>query len=259
MFKYLKVCIAQGLVLERGPEGPLRGGLQAPGGGAGGAGRWGAWTVVIYTQGGKIFHIPTTSVGASPEFQPACTEGKASGPVFQKVWLKRAAGIDPTSSPWQEELLLTQKNTAFFLTAPWHPWVLLGPASCFSFSLSRGYSLPWISPGRGSQDQSQFGDPKVVSKVSLQPSFGGSVDPWLTPSLSSCLQTSLVSMTPFPTRSRASSLGLESILNPTALLLSCPYEKGSLLASPQQFLDLNNNNKMRSYIYWLSHPSSNPF
>lgn len=87
------MCIAQGLatgttlalVLERGLENPLRGGLQDPGGGVGLAERWEDWTVVIRRSGRMIFHILPTSIDVCHlSASSACREGNASGPVFQK-------------------------------------------------------------------------------------------------------------------------------------------------------------------------------
>lgn len=121
----------------------------------------------IYTPGWKILHILTTSVGAYfLSFSPACAEGKASGPVCQKVELRTSAGTvaDLSSSPWQGEFCQNQMNTGFSLPFC-HPWVWLGPASAFPFSVVRSCSLPWVSPGRGARAKASSETPTQCQEL----------------------------------------------------------------------------------------------
>lgn len=100
-----------------------------------------------------------------PEFQSSLYRREASGSIFEKVRLQRAAGTAGALifGPWQGELWLIQMNAALPFTTPLSPLGVVRTRLSL-FSIARSYSFPWVSPSGGSQDQSQLRDAKVVSE-----------------------------------------------------------------------------------------------
>lgn len=181
-----------------------------------GGGEIGQW--LITHQKGRFFVFYPPVWVHTAWSRPTCTEWRAWGPVFQKIWLRRAAGtvVALISSLWQGELCLILWTQLF----P-HVPISITPGAitiCLSTPILICKSLSWVSLCGESQGQSKLRGPRPVSGVILRPSVWGSVGPWLAPPLFSPLQTSLVSMILLLAHCWDSSLHLASVLNATDLL-----------------------------------------
>lgn len=181
-----------------------------------------------------------------PEFQCSLYRREASGPEFQKAKLKRAAG-----QLLLLHLVLGRESFGWFIwtqlfSSPClcYSWVLLGPVSSFS-PLQEAIAFHGsvlVEEARTSVSSEMLRlsqDKNKWNKPVLQPSVQGSVASWSAhPSSQPCNPWSYeVFMTLLPTRHCISSLSLESVLSPNALL-SWPLWKRPLLKSPEQSLVL---------------------